>query len=156
MNTNTPQSEVPGTQAQPSALPQMPSQPTMAQPQYTQSQEPVRQGTSEDTKTLVTVLLLIFVTPIGLLVMFFWPKWKWWVKLLVAVPAILAAGFMAIFLLGALVAVNPSKQIERAECMNKCTETNTTTECTEMCAVPDAIETPAQPETGEMDAVGVR
>ncbi len=50
-----------------------------------------RQGMSNDTRTIVTVLLLIFVFPVGLIVMWVWPRWPGWVKLLISVPLILAA-----------------------------------------------------------------
>lgn len=50
-----------------------------------------QQGMSNDTRTIVTVLLLIFVFPVGLIVMWVWPRWPGWVKLLISVPLISAA-----------------------------------------------------------------
>lgn len=44
------------------------------------------QGTSEDTKTIVTVLALLFAYPVGLIVMWVWPKWKIWLKILLTAP----------------------------------------------------------------------
>lgn len=71
------------------------------------------QGTSEDTKTIVTVLLLVFLYPIGVIVMFFWPRWPVWVKVLLSLP-ILLIPFLAVFLSVILVAINPAKQFSQA------------------------------------------
>ncbi len=43
----------------------------------------------DQTSSIVTILLLLLVYPIGLIVMWFWPKWNKIVKLLVTVPLIL-------------------------------------------------------------------
>lgn len=52
------------------------------------NQAPV-QTKPDQTSSIVTVLLLLIVYPIGLIVMWFWPKWNKVVKLLVTVPLIL-------------------------------------------------------------------
>ena len=70
------------------------------------------QETSADTKTIITVLLLIFLYPIGLLVMWFWTKWKLWVKILISSPIILI--FLFILLPIVLISINPSKQFSQA------------------------------------------
>lgn len=85
------------------------------------------QGTSNDTKSIVTVLLLIFVYPIGVLVMWLWTKWRWWVKLLVSIPFIFIV--MGVMSAVALVALNPRAQIEKAEFITECTKTYTQQEC---------------------------
>lgn len=46
-------------------------------------------GTSEDTKTIVTVLLLLFIYPIGLILVWFWVKWPRWVKIIISLPIII-------------------------------------------------------------------
>lgn len=57
-------------------------------------------GTSEDTKTIVTVLALIFAYPIGLILMWVWTHWKTWLKILLTAPvivvllALLSTGFL--------------------------------------------------------------
>lgn len=135
MNTNSTQQEMPvppGPTTPPQPEMTAPPQPAMVTPAQSAQQQPAQQGVSEDTKTLITVLLLIFVFPIGLIVMFFWPKWKWWVKLLIALPVL----FFGFILMGAvLLAVNPSEQIEKAECVTACEESGGT-DCVEMCAMP--------------------
>jgi hypothetical protein len=58
------------------------------------------QTTSEDTKTIATVLLLIFMFPVGIILMWFWTKWKIWVKLLITLPAIIfLISFFSVFFL---------------------------------------------------------
>lgn len=97
-------------------------------PQQTQT------GTSNDTKTLVTVLLLIFLYPIGVIVMMLWTSWKLWVKLLVGFPfVIIFVGLVAVALLSA---INPqaSKGGRRAECMKSCQQTNDTASCIKQCS----------------------
>ncbi|HOD01460.1 MAG TPA: zinc ribbon domain-containing protein [bacterium] len=51
---------------------------------------------NDSTPTIVTVLLLIFVFPIGVIVMWFWPKWKVWVKLLITLIAIIPIFFIVL------------------------------------------------------------
>jgi len=78
-------------------------------------------GVSEDTKTIVTVLLLIFFMPVGFILMWFWTKWKVWVKLLVTLlftPVFLfLAGIVAA---ATLLTVNPGEQMKKANCMKSC------------------------------------
>ncbi|MFO0703258.1 MAG: hypothetical protein U0525_00870 [Patescibacteria group bacterium] len=85
---------------------------------------------SEDTKTLIVVLLLIFAYPIGAIVALFWPKWPIWVKILVALPfSLILTLIMAGVVLGILAALNPSEQVKRAEFMTQCRKNNTVQEC---------------------------
>ncbi|MEX0895778.1 MAG: hypothetical protein WDZ94_02460 [Patescibacteria group bacterium] len=96
-------------------------------------------GVSEDTKTLVTVLLLIFAFPIGVVVMFFWPKWRMWVKLLISLPLTLL--LLAVLLGILLVAANPADQIENAECVSQCTTGDQSEEyCIQYCAEMTSID----------------
>lgn len=69
--------------------------------------------TSHDTKTIITVLLLVFLSPIGLIVMWFWSKWKLWVKILISLPVVLFL-FFIILVPVVLVAINPAKQLSQA------------------------------------------
>lgn len=50
---------------------------------------PQKSGISEGTKALITVLLLIFMYPVGIVVMWAWPRWMGWVKVLVTLPLII-------------------------------------------------------------------
>jgi len=58
-----------------------------------------RKDISEDTKTIVTVLLLIFFLPVGIIFMWLWMQWPKWLKiLLTAVPIF----FFVTFLISAI------------------------------------------------------
>ena len=74
---------------------------------------------SYDTKTLITILLLIFVYPVGIIMMFVWMKWPWWVKLLCVlffiIPALVLLSVLGIFAAAVLMTLNPSAQIAKAK-----------------------------------------
>lgn len=90
------------------------TQPSVPPP--TPVSSPAAPDNSESTKTIVTILLLLFVTPIGVIVMWFWPKWKTWVKVLITLLCLIpfAIIFLAIMGTVALIAVNPSTQFAKA------------------------------------------
>ena len=63
------------------------STPQMQQPVPTQTNT----GMSHDKKTIITVILLIFFYPIGLILMFVWMKnWPRWAKVVISLPVIIA------------------------------------------------------------------
>lgn len=70
------------------------------------------QGASEDTRTIVTVLLLVFIYPVGVIVMWFWTHWAIWVKILLSVLVIIP--ILAFLSLGILFAINPAGRIAQA------------------------------------------
>lgn len=73
------------------------------------------QGMSEDTKTIITVLLLIFVFPVGVIMMWVWMKWPTWVKILITLPMIgLLLLIIGAFAAGFLSTFNPSGAIKAA------------------------------------------
>ncbi len=94
---------------------QAPPQNTSQTPNVTQ---PVNAPTPQSTKTLVTILLLIFVGPVGFIVMWVWSGWKVWVKLLLTFLGVLLV-VIPIVVAVALVAVNPSKQLEKAKLLEQ-------------------------------------
>lgn len=76
------------------------------------NQQAPTSGTSNDTKTIITVLLLVFIYPAGLIVMWTWTKWPIWLKIVLSLPVVIlilaiAAG---IFLVG----IDPEKQFAQA------------------------------------------
>ncbi len=86
-------------------------------PQTTQSETP------ENTKNIVTILLLIFAFPIGVVVMWFWPKWSAIVKALVTgVGCLFMLAFLGIVAAVLLVAINPARQVRIADCTKQCQE----------------------------------
>lgn len=68
-------------------------------------------GTTEDTKMIVTVILLVFVYPVGVIVMWAWTSWKTWVKVVVTLPIILGVLFFVLL----IVVANPPGQIQNAQ-----------------------------------------
>ena len=73
----------------------------------------VQPGMSEDTKTILVVLGLVFFYPVGLILMFMWMKdWPRWVKVLLALPVIVM--LFAIVSAILLVAINPRDMQEKA------------------------------------------
>lgn len=53
------------------------------------SDGPAKERVSNDTKTIVTVILLVFAYPIGFIVMWVWAEWPFWLKTLISIPVIL-------------------------------------------------------------------
>lgn len=84
-------------------------------------------GYSNNSKNVITILLLIFIYPLGLLFMWFWTKWKLWIKIIVSIPLVAA------FATGLLFTVNPQKQIKRAECAKQCQTTDVNNSCMQGC-----------------------
>jgi len=93
-------------------------------------------GTNErlGTKSLVVILLLIFLYPIGLVCMYLLTKWKWWAKLLITLPLIL---MFFIFVLSIL-SINPQEALDKAaklkaECANLCSKDINYDTCYNQC-----------------------
>ncbi|MCX6783997.1 MAG: hypothetical protein NT141_02930 [candidate division WWE3 bacterium] len=78
-------------------------------------------GETEDTRTIVTILLLIFVYPVGFALMWFWAKWKKSIKALVTCITCLPILIAIIFFFGSilLVAINPKEALNRANQMQQ-------------------------------------
>jgi len=109
------------------------------------NQTPKSDGLSYDTKTLITVLTLIFVYPVGMVLMFVWMKWRVWVKLLIAFPlTLIFLAFFGAFAVGFLAVLNPRGQILKANCVKACGSANNTT-CVQECLNKLTI-TPVQSE----------
>jgi protein-S-isoprenylcysteine O-methyltransferase Ste14 len=73
---------------------------------------------SHDTKVIITVLTLLFVFPIGVILMFYWKMFPVWVRILIILPItlfILLALFMGFFY-----AFAPRQQIYKARCISEC------------------------------------
>lgn len=71
------------------------------------------------TKSLIVILLLVFLYPVGLIGMYLFTKWKWWAKLLITLPLILIIIF-------SILSVNPQEAIDKAEKLR--------TKCTDLCS----------------------
>jgi len=92
------------------------------------------EGMSEDTKTIVTVLLLIFAYPIGLILMWVWTKWKTWIKILITLlilPFIII--FISILSIGILSTVNTQEQMIKGQCISSCSKSDNVNSCVNQC-----------------------
>lgn len=119
--------------SQPPTQPQQPQNPTnqaqqpvstsnqnsQAQPQQAPAQATQDSGASQQTRTIVTIVVLFFFSPVGIIIMWFWSKWKLWVKILLTFIFLIIPFIVATIL---IVAVNPAAQLERAKCSQNCTE----------------------------------
>ncbi len=73
-------------------------------PPPTPSTNTIPAATGNNHRTLITALLLIFLNPIGLIVMWVWSGWKVWVKILVTVLSLIPV-VLAILWMGTLMAL---------------------------------------------------
>lgn len=109
------------------------------------------QTTSEDTKTIVTILLLVFVYPAGFILMWVWTKWKMWVKFLVSCvtcPILILIVIMAVsaFSVGILTVINPAEQIRKGNCVKQCEQSVNKEACIINCIEKLAPSTAITPE----------
>lgn len=76
---------------------------------------------SEDTKIIIVILLLLFLYPAGIVMMWVWMKnWPKWLKILLTVPMLIVPFLLVLFIVGIILmviiaGVNPSKQMELAK-----------------------------------------
>lgn len=87
------------------------------------SQHVEHHGMSDDSKTLVTVLLLFFAYPVGLILMWVWTKWKLWIKILITLPVPLLLISIPLFTI-LLVAINPAGKFAEAKNAARISDTN--------------------------------
>ena len=78
--------------------------------EQTPSTTPIEDNTAVN---IITIFLLIFLYPVGLIVMWLATKWKLWVKLLVS-SVLLLMIFLGILAAVVLIAINPSGQFKKA------------------------------------------
>lgn len=78
------------------------------------------EGLSEDTKAIVVVLLLIFVYPVGLILTWFWVKWKIWVKILLTTPLVFFGIILSTVIPVMVSKNNPGRQLDKVECRQTC------------------------------------
>ena len=63
------------------------------------SQKSNNSGFSDDTKTLLTVLALVFIFPAGVILMWVWTSWSKWIKILITlIPLVIT--FLVFLLIG--------------------------------------------------------
>ncbi|OGL52898.1 hypothetical protein A3K55_02155 [Candidatus Shapirobacteria bacterium RBG_13_44_7] len=96
---------------------------------------------SDDTKTIITVLMLVLAYPIGFILMVVWMKWPGWVKFLVGLPIILMVlAIMGIIGVIVLTIANPSARLKEASWIKICSQSCAVAEdketCWENCLTP--------------------
>ena len=86
---------------------------------------------SYDTKTIIVVITLVTVFPVGVFLMFKWMNWPKWVKAVILLPVILA--IIAFFAAIAVAVINPKGMVEKAECASKCEDSKNEEMCLQDC-----------------------
>ena len=89
-------------------------------------------NTSSAAPSIVTILFLLIFYPLGLVVMWLWPKWKTWLKITITVVPI---GLVAIIVLS-LPYLTPSiekKLAPLSECVNSCNTSDINDPCILTC-----------------------
>lgn len=92
-------------------------------------------GMSDDTKTLITVLLLIFVNPIGVVFMWVWMKWQSWIKILITVGSLLLLliSFFIFFMFASFIFKPAIGGMTIGNCYNQCKQSSNPEACTKQC-----------------------
>jgi hypothetical protein len=89
-------------------------------------------NSSDLTPSIITGLLLFFIYPIGLLVMWVWPKWNKWIKIaLTIIPIVFVTAIVLSFPY-----INPITERNLAplqECVKSCNSTDVTNLCIRKC-----------------------
>ncbi len=78
------------------------------------SPAPVSPPKTDTTKNIIVILLVLFLFPVGLILMWFWTSWKTWVKVLVTVIPFILIVPLSILMAIVLVAINPNRQFAQA------------------------------------------
>lgn len=86
---------------------------SIPQPSQTIVNQVPQESHDSNTKTIVTVLVLLFAYPLGLIIMWLWPKWPKWIKFLVTIPLILAILGISVAMLVAT--KDPLKNLAKAQ-----------------------------------------
>jgi hypothetical protein len=76
---------------------------------------------SYETKTIIVILLLLFILPAGIVLMWIWMKWPTWLKVLVTIIPFLFTFFIALFVGWLLTTIFSNKDVQKQlyEQMNK-------------------------------------
>jgi len=98
-----------GENSQPDVLPTNPL-PTAPIPQ---PQPLIKEHHDTETKTIITVLVLLFAYPAGIILMWAWASWPKWVKFLITLPIILSV--VLIILAFALASKDPLNNLGKAQ-----------------------------------------
>jgi len=70
-------------------------------------------GMSYETKTIIVILTLLFITPVGLILMWIWMKWPTWLKVLITILPFLFAFLITSFVIWLLAVIFSNKDIQK-------------------------------------------
>lgn len=98
-------------------------------------------GASDGVRTAVTILLLIFLMPVGIILMWFWPKWSQGVKIAITILFGLGIFILPVFLSLVLVVINPARQFAQA---------NNTQRRADVLVIITAVEQYSQDHQGQL------
>ena len=90
-----------------------------------------KSSTTESTKNIITLLVLLLAYPIGIIVMWYWTKWEKWVKWLVTVPIFLLI-FGGVFI-GLVKSLDLNTQIRKGTCAEQCANSKLKNMCLDQC-----------------------
>jgi hypothetical protein len=85
---------------------------------------------SYDTQTIITVLTLILVYPIGVILMYKWMNWGKGLKFILSLPVYI---FLLIVVIAFLSALSPKESYERGQCVATCKASGTQGMCVQEC-----------------------
>ncbi len=89
-------------------------------------------NTSNTAPSIITILLLFFFYPMGLVVMWLWPKWKIWLKLILTIiPIVLIT--IIVLLLPFINPITEKKLAPLNDCVNSCKTSNINDPCIRAC-----------------------
>jgi len=76
-----------------------------------------------DEKSILTMIALATIYPLGLILMWKWTKWNKWVKILIMIPlALLVLAIAGIIAVSILVTADPKKELRISNCNKRCEE----------------------------------
>jgi hypothetical protein len=88
-------------------------------------------STSESTKGIITLVLLLIAYPIGLIVMWAWTSWAKWVKWLVTAPIILI--ILGGIFVGLTQSLDLNTQVKKGACTKQCANSQLKETCMDQC-----------------------
>jgi len=100
----------------------------------TVTQPAQQEGMSQDTKIIITVLMLLFFLPAGIVLTWIWMKWPKWVKIVITLPVFIS--ILAIVVAMIAVSLNPRGQIvkmQELECKQQCNASVNQSICVNEC-----------------------
>ena len=68
---------------------------------------------NERVKTIITIFFILFLYPVGLILVWFWVDWSKWIKWLITIPLVLA--LLGVVMVVILSTRSPNKALQQAK-----------------------------------------